>query len=68
MGTGDLSPGVKQLGCEADNSSPSSAKVKNMWSCTSTPLYVFLIKHRDNFTITIIPEKWSVQYVCAHSK
>jgi hypothetical protein len=29
--------GVKQLGCEADHSPPSSAEVNNMWSYTSTP-------------------------------
>jgi hypothetical protein len=35
---GTLTPGVKQLGHEAEHSPPSSAKVKNAWSCTSTPL------------------------------
>jgi hypothetical protein len=34
---GALSLGVKQPGCEADHSPPSSAKVKNAWSYTSTP-------------------------------
>jgi hypothetical protein len=29
MGTTTLPPSVKQLGCEADHSSPPSAKVKN---------------------------------------
>jgi hypothetical protein len=42
--------GVKQLGHEADHSSPSSAKVKNMWSYISTSSCVVivwcLIKHR----------------------
>jgi hypothetical protein len=33
------SPEVKQPGHEADHSPPSSAKVKNMWSYTSTPQY-----------------------------
>jgi hypothetical protein len=32
-----LSLEVKQLGHEADHSPPSSAKVKNVWSYTSTP-------------------------------
>jgi hypothetical protein len=36
------------------NSPPSSADVKNAWSYTSTPQYVFmawcLVKQRDNFT------------------
>jgi hypothetical protein len=29
MGIGGSSPGVKRPGCEADHSSPSTAKVKN---------------------------------------
>jgi hypothetical protein len=53
---GALFLGVKWLGCEADNSPPSSAKVKNAWSYTSTSLYVFMVwhlsKHRDDFTFT----------------
>jgi hypothetical protein len=36
---GALSLGVKRPGCEADHSPPSSAEVKNAWSCTSTPQY-----------------------------
>jgi len=31
------------LECEANRSPPSSTKVKNVWSCTSTTLYVFMI-------------------------
>jgi hypothetical protein len=54
MGTGAPSLGVKQPGREADHSPPSSAEVKNAWSYTSTPQYLFmgwcLVKHRDNFT------------------
>jgi hypothetical protein len=50
---GALSLGVKRPGREADHSSPSSAEVKNAWSYTSTPQYVFmawcLVKHRDKF-------------------
>jgi hypothetical protein len=34
---GALSLGVKWPGHEADHSPPSSAEVKNAWSCTSTP-------------------------------
>jgi hypothetical protein len=53
---GTLSLGVKRPGHEADHSPPSSAEVKNAWSYTSTPQYVFmawcLVKHRDNFTFT----------------
>jgi len=32
-----LSPGAKQPGHEGDLSPPSSSKVKNAWSYTSTP-------------------------------
>jgi hypothetical protein len=54
---GALSLGVKRPGREADHSRPSSAEVKNTWSYTSTPRYVFmtwcLVKHGDNFTFTL---------------
>jgi hypothetical protein len=54
---GIFSLGVKRPGRESDHSTPSSAEVKNAWSCTSTPQYVFtawcLVKHRDNFTFYI---------------
>jgi hypothetical protein len=43
-------PGVKQLEPEADHSCPSSAKVKNGWSCTSNPLYAFHGVCKDIFT------------------
>jgi hypothetical protein len=39
---GALSPGVKRPEREAGNSPPSSAKVKNEWSYTSTPQYIFI--------------------------
>jgi hypothetical protein len=55
---GALSLGVKRPGGEANHSPPSSAEVKNAWSYTSTPQYVFmawcLVKHRDNFTFYIL--------------
>jgi hypothetical protein len=42
--------GVKRQEREADHSPPSSAGVKNEWSYTSAPPYVFkvlcLVKHR----------------------
>jgi hypothetical protein len=51
---GALSLGIKRSGREADHSPQSSAEVKNGWSYTSTPQYVFmawcLVKHRDSFT------------------
>jgi hypothetical protein len=54
MGTGCFYTRVKQSGNEDNHSPPSSAGVKNAWSYTPTPQYVFmalyLIKHRDNFS------------------
>jgi hypothetical protein len=41
--TGVLSPEVKRPKYEADSSSPSTAEVKNTWSYTSTPPYVFKV-------------------------
>jgi hypothetical protein len=37
MCTGDSLPGVKMPGREAAHSPPTSAEVKKMWICTSTP-------------------------------
>jgi hypothetical protein len=51
-------PGVKRREREADHSPPSSNEVKNAWSHTSTPPYVFMawcsVKHRDDFTFVKI--------------
>jgi hypothetical protein len=38
-----LSLGVKRSGREADHSPPSSADVKNAWSYTSVPQYIFMV-------------------------
>jgi hypothetical protein len=58
---GTLFPGVKRPGRQADQSPPPSADIKNEWSCTFTPSYVFLawdlVKHRTNFTHTHV-------YIC----
>jgi len=58
MGPGAPSSGVKLPGHEVDDSLPSSAEVKNVWSYTSTPPYVFtawcLVKHRDNFAFAFV--------------
>jgi hypothetical protein len=57
---GALSPGVKRPGGEANNSSPSSSKLKNACSYAFTSPYVFmawcLMKYRDNFTF--VPFKY----------
>jgi hypothetical protein len=54
---GSLSLGIKQPGREAEYLPPFSAEVKNSWSYTSTPQYVFmawcLVKHRYNFTLAL---------------
>jgi hypothetical protein len=42
IGTGSPSR-VKQLGHEADHSPPFRAKVKNVWSCTSTLPFSFMV-------------------------
>jgi hypothetical protein len=53
MGTMGLFTGVERPGRRPDHSFPSSAEVKNAWSYTSTPQYVFmywlLIKHKIRF-------------------
>jgi hypothetical protein len=53
MGAGGSFPGVRRPGREADHSPPCSAEVKNAWSYTFTPPYVFMawnfVKQRDNF-------------------
>jgi hypothetical protein len=39
---GALAPGVKRPGREVDHSPSTSAEVKKMWICTSSPLYAFI--------------------------
>jgi hypothetical protein len=39
---GAFSLGIKQPECEANHSSPSSAKVKKCWSHTTTPPNAFM--------------------------
>jgi hypothetical protein len=61
--------GIKQPGCVANYSPPSSAEVRNARSYTSTPPFVIvasgLIKRRDNFAFTgvrvrsALYSKWS---------
>jgi hypothetical protein len=52
--------GVKRPGREGYHSHPSSAEIRNAWSYTSTPQYIFmacLVKHRNkfNFISTVFP-------------
>jgi hypothetical protein len=66
---GVVIPAVKRPWREADHSSLSSPEVKNAWSCTSAPQYVFivwclikgclfmawyLVKHSENFTFFLL--------------
>jgi hypothetical protein len=48
--------------CETDHSPPPTAEVKNMCSCTFTPLYVFMvwcfIKHRENYIYFYHKRAW----------
>jgi hypothetical protein len=58
MVLGALTPGVKWLGCEADQSPPSSAEVKNDKAIPPLPnpsswLNAKLFKHRNKFTFTL---------------
>jgi hypothetical protein len=58
MGTGALSLGVKQPGCETDHSPASSAEVKMRASAPLIPQYVFmawcLVKHREFHHLSFI--------------
>jgi hypothetical protein len=61
-----LIPRVKRPGRGADQSPPSSAKVKNAWSYASTPPYVFVVwcfvKPKD---ILILPLPYRYKYTAA---
>jgi len=43
MGTRGSFLGIKWLGYETDPSPPFSAKVENVWSCTSIPQYILMV-------------------------
>jgi hypothetical protein len=55
-------PGVKRAGREAEHS--IYCRGQERWSCTSTPLYVFMarcvIKYRHNFTFTWRPNVYFI--------
>jgi len=40
---GDLSPGIKQLGHEADHTPPSGAEVKNAFSYATMPTQAYTV-------------------------
>jgi hypothetical protein len=41
------------MGCEIDHSHPSSAEVKNEWSCASAPTVCLRGTDRDQFTFAL---------------
>ena len=58
MGTGGafIRSRVKQLAGETDRSSPPIAEFVNSWSCISTPLSLYDVRHithRNNFIFTL---------------
>lgn len=57
MGTAVCFPGIKRPG-EADYSPPVRVEVKYLWSYTSSPPYLFMVrcsnKSRDDFAFTFI--------------
>jgi hypothetical protein len=59
---GALSLGVQRPGRGADNSPPSSEKVENVWSYTSTP-YVFKAWNLSTGTLPMIPTRCSCEFL-----
>ena len=51
--SGALYTDIKQLGCEADDTFPSSFEVKNEYSHMSTPPAAFMECTGDNFTLQV---------------
>jgi hypothetical protein len=63
-----VSPGLKLLERDAGHSTPSSAQVKNEWSCTSTPPICPHGMGRDKFNFyTYLPLYRTAQAVCYSS-
>jgi hypothetical protein len=70
---GGVFPGINRPRCQDDQSPPSSALVKNKWSCTSAPFVCFLGVQTGNFTFTLINRVWvyesgcgKVECICDH--
>jgi hypothetical protein len=45
--------GSKAVGGEVGQIPPSSSEVKNEWSYTYTPSYIFPVSHSDNLSFTV---------------
>jgi len=62
---GDSFPEVKWLGHEADQSPPSNAEIKDLWSYTSTLPYFFMVwcltKYRDTIIYVTLTTGIKVQ-------
>jgi hypothetical protein len=56
-------PGVNRLGHEVDHSLPSSAEVRNEWSCTSSCPTCFHVVDRDSFISTLESAQSGIQWV-----
>jgi hypothetical protein len=55
---------IKGPGHEVDHLPPSSAEVKNEWSCTSTPPICLYVVERNNFVFTLLTFIYLYIYVC----
>jgi hypothetical protein len=49
-----LSLGVKQQKLDADHSPPTSAEVRKMWICTSTPPYGIVLNYLNTGTALLL--------------
>jgi hypothetical protein len=71
IGYVSLSPGSKAQEREADHSLHSSTEVKNAWSYTETPPYIFMIwrlfMHHDRITLIIIIIIINLMIITIHS-
>jgi len=52
---GSFFKGIKWLQCEAKNSPPTSSEVKNEWSFTLTPPYVFTVQRLQHGQLYLSP-------------
>jgi hypothetical protein len=68
--------GIKRPNCGAEHSSPTSTKIRNKWSYTSTPTYAFLVRTRTSLpyhlSITLLhtplSPNLSLSFIRSHQK
>ena len=58
--------GGKAAGAWSDHSPPSSVKIKNEWSCTSTPHIYLHGLYREKFALYPLPERVTKQLSSGH--